>query len=129
MAKLTPEIAEQAREMRACGVGWHTASKRTGISEYILRRELEPHFMEHRRAQGRRYTAKKKTAAIVRAKRVAERKRASAVHTVSALDRVPPETLLERERHQAALERRSLSETLLGDPPEGWRALDQRGKG
>jgi hypothetical protein len=128
MAKLTPEIVEQAREMRALGVGWHTCTKRLGISEYLLRVEIEPHFQEHRRAQGRRYTAGKKAAAIVRAKRIAERKRAAAAHVVTAADRIPPDVAREREQREAALERRTLSETLCGDPPQGWRALDQRAR-
>jgi hypothetical protein len=36
--------------------------------------------------------------------------------------------LREREMRQAALDRRTLSQTLLGDPPIGWRALDQRAR-
>jgi hypothetical protein len=37
--------------------------------------------------------------------------------------------LREREQHEAALKRRTLTQMLLNDPPEGWRALDQRRQG
>jgi hypothetical protein len=125
---LTPHLVEQARELRANGVGWHSVSKRVGISEYLLRAELEPHFQAHRRAQHRRYVSEKKAAAIVRAKRVIDRKRAEAAHIVSALDRVPDDVLREAEQRKIALERRTLTETFFGDPPQGWRALDQRAR-
>jgi hypothetical protein len=126
---LTPQLVDQARELRGNGVGWHTVSKRTGISEYLLRVELEPDFKEYRRAQGRRYTAGKKTAAIIRAKRIAERKqRATAAHIVTALDRVPDDVMREAEERKIALERRTLTESFFGDPPKGWRALDQRAR-
>jgi hypothetical protein len=129
MAMLTPELVDQARQLRANGVGWHTVSKRTGISEYILRVEIEPAFQQHRREQHRRNVVIRKE---VIAKRAAMRGRmrpnTKAPHTVTAFERVPDEVLREREMRQAALDRRTLSQTLLGDPPIGWRALDQRAR-
>jgi gamma-glutamyl:cysteine ligase YbdK (ATP-grasp superfamily) len=129
MAMLTPELVDQARQLRANGVGWHTVSKRTGISEYILRVEIEPQFQEHRRAQWHRNKVTRKE---VIAKRAAMRARVrpntKAPHVVTAFDRVPDEVMREREMRQAALDRRTLSQTLLGDPPIGWRALDERAR-
>jgi hypothetical protein len=132
MAMLTPELVDQARQLRANGVGWHTVSKRTGISEYILRVEIEPQFQEHRRAQYRRHVVVKKEQAEKRA-RVHARRRSntkgkSAAHVVTAFDRVPDEVMRERDMRQAALDRRTLSQMLLGDPPIGWRALDERAR-
>jgi hypothetical protein len=129
MATLTPQIVEQARALRTNHVGWHTVSKRTGISEYILRREIEPHFLADRLAQQRRHTARTKAAVIVKLKREAEaRKRAAAPHVVTAADRIPPDVAREAEQRKIALERRSLTESFFGDPPKGWRALDQRAR-
>jgi hypothetical protein len=48
------------------------------------------------------------------------------VHTVISADRIPLGVQIERERHQTALEARSPTEIMLGDPPIGYRALDQR---
>jgi hypothetical protein len=35
-------------------------------------------------------------------------------------------TLRERDERQTALERRTAAQTLLGDPPQGYSALDRR---
>jgi hypothetical protein len=131
---LTPQLVEQARALRANHVGWHTVSKRTGVSEYLLRVELEPHFQEHRREQGRRYVLEKKATAIKRAKarergRLLAKRRAPPQHVVTALDRIPDDVMREAEQRKIALERRTLTESFFGDPPQGWRALDQRAKG
>jgi hypothetical protein len=129
MAMLTPELVDQARQLRANGVGWHTVSKRTGISEYILRVEIEPHFQEHRRAQHKKNAVERKQLlakhiATMRARRRSKTK--AKPHVVTAFDRVPDEVMRERDMRQAALDRRTLSQMLLGDPPIGWRALDER---
>jgi hypothetical protein len=124
---LTPHLVEQARALRANGVGWHSVSKRLGVTVYLLRVELEPHFQAHRRAQHKRYVIEKKEIAEHKAA-IRERKRAAAQHVVTAADRIPPDVAREREQREAALERRTLSETLCGDPPQGWRALDQRAR-
>jgi hypothetical protein len=127
MAMLTPELVDQARQLRANGVGWHTVSKRTGISEYILRVEIEPHFQQHRREQHRRNVVIRKEVIAKRATmRARMRPNMKTPHTVTAFERVPEEVLRDREMRLAALDRRTLSQTLLGDPPIGWRALDQR---
>jgi hypothetical protein len=127
MAMLTPELVDQARQLRANGVGWHTVSKRTGISEYILRVEIEPHFQDHRRAQHRRNVVIRKE---VIAKRAAMRARVrpnmKAPHVVTAFERAPPEVLRERDERETAKERRTLAQILLGDPIPGYSALDQR---
>jgi hypothetical protein len=127
MPTLTPQLVEQARELRANGVGWHTVSKRLGVTVYHLRVELEPHFQAHRRAQHRRYVIEKKEIAEHKAA-IRERKRASAAHIVTALDRVPDDVMREAEQRKIALERRTLTESFFGDPPQGWRALDQRAR-
>jgi hypothetical protein len=129
MAMLTPQLVEQARQLRANGVGWHTVSKRTGISEYILRVEIEPHFQEHRREQHRKNTVERKQLlakhlATMRARRRSITKEGP--HHVTAFERVPEDVLREREMRQEALDRRTPSQMLFGDPPIGWRALDQR---
>jgi hypothetical protein len=38
-------------------------------------------------------------------------------------------TLRERDERQTALERRTAAQTLLGDPPQGYSALDRRTRG
>ena len=119
--------------MRANGVGWHTVSARTGVSEYLLRVELEPHFQAHRRALQRRYVIEKKAAAIKRAKarergRLLAKRRAPPQHVVTALDRIPDDVMREAEQRKIALEGRGLTESFFGDPPIGWRALDQRAR-
>jgi hypothetical protein len=131
MPTLTPHLVEQARELRANGVGWHTVSKRLGISEYLLRAELEPHFKEYRRALHRRYVLEKKATAIKRANarergRLLAKRRAPPQHVVNALDRIPDDVIREAEQRKIALERRTLTESFFGDPPQGWRALDRR---
>jgi hypothetical protein len=130
MAMLTPELVDQARQLRANGVGWHTVSKRTGISEYILRVEIEPQYQEHRRAQHRRHVVVKKEQAEKRALVHARRRSITkeGPHVVAAFERVPDEVMREREMRLAALERRTPSQMLFGDPPIGWRALDQRAR-
>jgi hypothetical protein len=127
MAMLTPELVDKAREMRAAHVGWHTIQKRLGVSEYLLRAEMEPAFQKHRSAQHRRYAIEKKQIAEHKATmRARVRPNTKAPHVVTAFDRVPDEVMREREMRQSALDRRTLSQTLLGDPPIGWRALDER---
>jgi hypothetical protein len=59
-----------------------------------------------------------------------QRTRENCDHRVmTAADFIPDEVLREREQHEAALKRRTLTQMLLNDPPEGWRALDQRRQG
>jgi hypothetical protein len=129
MAMLTPELVDQARQLRANGVGWHTVSKRTGISEYILRVEIEPQFQEHRRAQHRRNVVIRKEVIAKRATmRARARPNTKAPHTVTAFERVPDDVLRERDMRQAALDRRTPSQIQFGDPPIGWRALDERAR-
>ena len=125
---LTPQLVEQARELRANGVGWHSVSKRTGVSVYHLRVEIEPEFLEHHRAVHNRHIARKKTEKIKRDRRRTPnaKRRKPAPHVVTALDRIPDDVAREAEQRKIALERRSLTETFFGDPPEGWRALDRR---
>jgi hypothetical protein len=124
---LTPHLVEQARALRANHVGWHTVSKRLGVTVYLLRVELEPHFQAHRRAQHRRYVIEKKEIAEHKAA-IRERKRASAPHVVTALDRIPDDVMREAEQRKIALERRTLSQTLMGDPAPGFSARDQRAR-
>jgi hypothetical protein len=129
MAMLTPQLVEQARQLRANGVGWHTVSKRTGISEYILRVEIEPHFQEHRREQHRKNTVERKQLlakhlATMRARRRSITKEAP--HHVTAMERVPPEVLRERDERETAKDRRTLAQILLGDPIPGYSALDAK---
>lgn len=131
MVMLTPELVDQARELRANGAGWHTVAKRTGISEYILRVEIEPQYQEHRRAQHRRHVIVKKEQAekraLVRARRRSITK--GAPHVVSAFDRVPPDVLRDRDaREAAARERATLDQIVFGDPIPGYSALDQRAR-
>lgn len=132
MATMTPELVDQARQLRANGVGWHTIQKRLGISEYILRVEIEPHFQEHRRAQHRRNVVTRKEViakrATMRAPRRSNTKGNNGPHTVTAFERVPDDVLREREMREAALDRRTPSQIQFGDPPIGWRALDQRAR-
>jgi hypothetical protein len=133
MATLNPQLVEQARALRANGVGWHTCTKRLGVSEYLLRVELEPHFQAFRRAQHKRYVLEKKATAIKRANarergRLLAKHRAPPQHVVTALDRIPDEVMREAEERKIALERRTLTESFFGDPPKGWRALDQRAR-
>jgi hypothetical protein len=47
----------------------------------------------------------------------------------TAFEYIPLAVQLECERRKAALKRRTLTQMLLNDPPEGWRALDQRRQG
>jgi hypothetical protein len=132
MATLTPQLVEQARALRANHVGWHTVSKRTGISEYILRRELEPHFQAHRREQHKRYVIGKKELKAKREAairdRAAHKTRAEAPHVVTAFDRVPDEVMREAAERKIALERRTLTQMFFNDPPQGYSALDQRAR-
>jgi hypothetical protein len=130
MAMLTPQLVEQARELRANGVGWHTVSKRTGISEYILRVEIEPHFQEHRREQHRRNVVTRKELiakrATMRARVRPNTKGNNGPHIVTAFDRVPDDVLRERDERETAKERRTLAQILLGDPIPGYSALDAK---
>jgi hypothetical protein len=129
MAMLTPQLVEQARELRANGVGWHTVSKRTGISEYILRVEIEPHFQEHRRAQHQKNSATRKQLLAKHLTTMRARRRSitkAAPHYVATLERAPPEVLRERDERETAKDRRTLAQILLGDPIPGYSALDAK---
>ena len=79
--------------------------------------------MSLKRKQRRSNEQKRANAGELLAKR-----RAPPQHVVTALDRVPDDVMREAEQRKIALERRTLTETFFGDPPQGWRALDQRAR-
>jgi hypothetical protein len=129
MAMLTPELVDKARKMRAAHVGWHTIQKRLGVSEYLLRAEMEPAFQKHRSAQHRRYAIEKKQIAEHKATmRARLRSNTKAEpHYVATLERAPPDVLRDRdEREAAARERATLDQIVFGDPTPGYSALDRR---
>jgi hypothetical protein len=138
--RLTPDRIEDARRLRAEGFSWNQIGLRLDTTPFRLRTALDEHFRRRRNEMSRRNWARRepddrcgkpgsgnlrrKTPPIPK-----QRLRASCDHVVTTFDHVPDEVLREREQHEAALKRRTLTQRLLGDPPEGWRALDQRRQG
>jgi hypothetical protein len=133
MPRLTPEIVEHARTLRAAGHGWRRIQTQIGVSEYILRVELEPGYREQKSGQHRAYIVEKKHIAAERAAarallRLNTKDNPRAGRATTAFDRVPDDVLRERDARKTALDGRTVTQRLMGDPPVGWRALDQQAR-
>ena len=141
---MTPEQKAEARRMRREGFAWDQIAKRIDVTPYMLRCEVQKGFREHRTAAARRQWAGREPSNPARpgggrlrrmrsqALTIPERPRMreNCDHrVVTAYEYIPDHVLREREKHEAALKRRTLTQILLGDPPEGWSALDQRRQG
>jgi hypothetical protein len=100
---LTVEQREAALALRAQGYGWIRIGWELGLSDYRLQRDLVPGFAERRKAYEN--------------DRAAERARRQCP-PIRAVRRAPDD-----------LDGKTLTASLMGDPPPGRSALDQRAKG
>ena len=64
-----------------------------------------------------------------RHRRITHRVKSDAAHRPVEYGRPTSDLLRERDERKNALDRRTASQTLLGDPAPGYSALDQRGRG
>jgi hypothetical protein len=144
MAHVTPNKIVEAQRMRGDGFSWDQIAKRLAVSPYVLRCAVEPGYREYKRENARREWAGREPRDPARPGGGRRRRLAKKVlpapkrqpmrkdnhHRVTtAFEYIPLAVQLECERRKAALKRRTLTQILLGDPPEGWSALDQRGRG
>lgn len=128
-----PDQIAAARHCREMGGSWMDCIALTGLSSHVLRCEIEPGHRESEQAKSkarRERQAKDRApkppradcAPIVKPK--APRASRATGHSAASV-MVPQDVLFERDR--AILAPRSLTATLLGDPPAGRSALDKRG--
>ena len=138
--RLTPDRIEEARRLHAEGFSWNQIALRLDTTPFLLRSVLDEHFRRRRNEMSRRNWARREPEDRARPgggnlRRTTppipkQRTRENCDHRVmTAADFIPDEVLREREQHEAALKRRTLTQILLNDPPEGWRAVDQRRQG
>ena len=132
---LSPQKLERARELRADRWPWHKIAETLEVSAYVVRCEIEPGYRDYKSENARRQWADIASGKTPRRRRSGEkipkrtRRRAICNHRSTADERVPDVVLRDRENRKTALERRTLAQTILGDPPPGYSALDQRARG
>ena len=143
MTKMTPVKIGEAERMRADGFSWDQIAKRIDVSPYVLRCAVEPGYREYKRENARREWAKREPRDPARPGGGRRRRlhskppptpkprrlRSCDHKVVSAFEYIPDAVLRECKRRAAALKRRTLTQIILGDPPEGWSALEQRRQG
>ena len=144
MTHVTPNKIEEARRLRGSGFSWDQIAKRLDLSQFVVRCAVEPGYREYKKENARREWAQReprdpnrpgggrRRRLPAKAQAIPKRQhtRQNCDHRVkTAFEYIPLAVQLECERRKAALKRRTLTQILLGDPPEGWSALDQRGRG
>ena len=100
-----------AIRMRADGMGWGAISLRLGLGYETIRRALDPEYNERRKTTIRERNRKRRPDS----KRVRENPR-----------RVDVPTEVETARAARGNALRSLTSVIMGDPPPGYSALDQK---
>jgi hypothetical protein len=108
----------EARDLRRLLWSWHAVADHVGCSVEALKRAMVPGWIEKRQEGARNYRARK---AGTRFRPYVP----ITTHIAESKPVAPQSVLFERER--AMLAPRSLTATLLGDPPAGRSALDKRG--
>jgi hypothetical protein len=115
--QLSADQLATARKLRGEGWAWDRIASALLVTAYAIRCEIEPGYRDYKKRYARRQWEETPT-----------RKRSACDHRV-ADDRAPEDVLRQRAERQIALERRTASQTILGDPPQGYSALDQRTRG
>jgi hypothetical protein len=105
----------RAAKMRAHGWGWYNTAVELRVGYHQLRSAMDPEYKAKRQA-GKKPSVSKAIDHSAPG--------LSAAKVEPPASRVPQSVLFERER--AMLAPRSLTATLLGDPPAGRSALDKR---
>ena len=103
---MSPEQREEAIKLRQSGLGWRTIAQMIGSTRWHLIKELDP--VQHKKNQMRSirfYYENRRTG--------------SGVHGDMRMI-VPDEVQADRERRQ------NLPQSIFGDPPPGYSALDKK---
>jgi hypothetical protein len=122
--QLTPNLIEQARALRADGIGWRHVAHRLGVSEYVLRCAIEPDYRQYKLDLNVRQRNAAKQPRIQRPRPVDRPPPRYVRHAPKA---PPADVLAQRDLAlELRLKPRSVTAQLLGDPLPGRSALDQR---
>lgn len=115
--KLQAEKMEKARAMRENGVSFGRIMAETGLTLYTLKCELQPGYRQRvtdavKRSRGRRRKVRTNTAAAPQQEPLGRQHSGERLQVIT----VPPDVLADRDRRMA-MQPRSLTAALLGDPP------------
>jgi hypothetical protein len=129
---LSPQKLERAAALRAENWSWDKIAKALEVSAYVIRCEIEPGYRAYKQENAQRQWADIASGKVRRRRRnleSGEKRIAKRKHRATVAEHAPDAVLRERENRKTALERRTLGQTILGDPAPGYSALDQRARG
>lgn len=127
-APLSDEIVEQGRVLRNSGLGWSTIARRLGLSATEgIQRRLDPDF--HKRRNEYQAARARLKSGVKKYTHPAGREKVDPAETVGSAScqtgARPTQAMIDAAARRL-LANRTITASLMGDPPPGHSALDKR---